>query len=844
MDSQGNDEFEQAAGRLAAIAESSEYAFVSKDLNGIVTGWNAGAEKIFGLRADEMIGQTIARIIPADKRQEAAGVFEKIRQGEIVDHFETTAQTSDGCLIDVCVAFAPIRDRHGVVVGVSEIVRDISMLKAREREVARMYRLYSALSQISHVTVRAQTREELFRNACRVLVEQGAIGMAWIGWRDPGTERLAPVALWGDDAEYVERLQIYADERPEGLGPSGRAYRSGQPYICNRLLVDPVMSLWRTEMQERGYRSLAVFPIRESGRIGGTLTVFADREDFFQAKEVALLEEAAGSVSFALDNFLREEERRRAQALAESERQFAKTMIDSMPGILYFYNDSGQFLRWNRNFETVSGYSAAEIARMHPRDFFAPEEQPRLEARIADVFRLGESTVEAPFRSKDGSTRPYFFTGRRVDYLGTPCLVGMGIDISERLKAEQDMLASQGRLNIVVENLREGLVIADPELNYLHWNPESLRMLGFTDLDAARSRQREFGGIFEIFELDGTRLAEDRWPLARVRAGETLSDYRARVRRADTGWERIFSYCGSQVVYAGNRRLAFMTLQDVTDRINAETALRDSHDHLERQVKARTADLQAALERAEAADNMKSAFLATMSHELRTPLNSIIGFTGILLQSLAGPLNPEQAKQLGMVQGSARHLLELINDVLDISKIEAGQVVLSREMFCVPVCLDRVVASVRPMIMKKGLEFDLAVAPALDQMYSDRRKFEQIVLNLISNAIKFTEQGRVTVTAEKLDAYEIDGAAKSAPAIRITVADTGIGIKPEDMGKLFEPFRQLDSSLTRKYEGTGLGLAICHRLAQMLGGGIVARSEYGKGSRFIVTLPLESGNKP
>src|SRR6185437_2653281 len=151
-------------------------------------------------------------------------------------------------------------------------------------------------------------------------------------------------------------------------------------------------------------------------------------------------------------------------------------MIDSMPGILYFYNDRGQFLRWNRNFETVSGYSAAEIALMHPRDFFAREDWPQLESRIAEVFQRGESTLEAPFRSKDGSTHPYFLTGRRVDYFDTPCLVGMGIDISERLKAEQDMLTSQGRLDVVIENLREGLVIADPELDYLHWNPESLRI--------------------------------------------------------------------------------------------------------------------------------------------------------------------------------------------------------------------------------------------------------------------------------------------------------------------------------------------------------------------------------
>jgi signal transduction histidine kinase len=297
------------------------------------------------------------------------------------------------------------------------------------------------------------------------------------------------------------------------------------------------------------------------------------------------------------------------------------------------------------------------------------------------------------------------------------------------------------------------------------------------------------------------------------------------------------------VTYAGNKRLAFMTLQDVTDRTNAEAALRDSHDELERQVKARTADLQSALERAEAADNMKSAFLATMSHELRTPLNSIIGFTGILLQNLAGPLNPEQVKQLGMVQGSARHLLELINDVLDISKIEAGQVAISPEAFSFPVSIERVVASVRPMAVKKGLALDLAIAPALDQMHSDRRKLEQIVLNLVNNAIKFTDQGSVTVTAEKLDAYEAEGQSDPVAAVRITVADTGIGIRSGDIVKLFEPFRQLDSSLMRKYEGTGLGLAICRRLAELLDGEIVVRSEYGKGSQFVVTLPLEFGRK-
>ncbi|HQT27430.1 MAG TPA: PAS domain S-box protein, partial [Burkholderiales bacterium] len=380
-----------------------------------------------------------------------------------------------------------------------------------------------------------------------------------------------------------------------------------------------------------------------------------------------------------------------------------------MPGILYFYDENGKFLRWNRNFETVSGYSAEEISRMHPLDFFSEKEKETLRQRIAEVFAKGESFIEASFLAKDGSATPYYFTGRRVVLDERPCLVGMGIDVSERMKAELELRLMQGRLEAVVENLREGLVIADPEVDLLRWNPESLRILGFEDLDEGRRRQREFADIFELHTLDGKSIPAENWPLARVRRGEPLDDFQARVRRIGSEWERIISYTGSRVSYAGARTLAFLTLQDITDRKKAETALRGDMDELERQVAARTSDLKTALVRAEAADRIKSAFLATMSHELRTPLNSIIGFTGILVKGMAGPLNPEQSRQLGMVQGSARHLLELINDVLDISKIEAGQTRIHLENFDLRLSLERVLSSIRPMAEKKGIALDASI---------------------------------------------------------------------------------------------------------------------------------------
>ncbi len=255
--------------------------------------------------------------------------------------------------------------------------------------------------------------------------------------------------------------------------------------------------------------------------------------------------------------------------------------------------------------------------------------------------------------------------------------------------------------------------------------------------------------------------------------------------------------------------------------------LRISIQEMEQRVIERTAEVTKAMHHAQEADQIKSSFLAVMSHELRTPLNSIIGFTGIMLQELAGPLNDEQKKQLNMVRNSSRHLLSLINDVLDISKIEARQLDLVAEPFNLLDSIHNTLKLISPMAEKKGIEVRTDIANNISTVVSDKRRIEQILLNLLSNAVKFTENGFV-----RLDC-ELDG-----DMIKMRVKDTGIGIEEDDMEHLFQPFSQVDTGLSRKYDGTGLGLSICKKLLALMGGTIVVRSKAGKGSTFEIQFPV------
>ncbi|HEY8118315.1 MAG TPA: PAS domain S-box protein [Methylophilaceae bacterium] len=941
--------------RYRTLFEYAPYGILLANGESYYLDANPSMCKMLGYSREELIGMHASKIVAPSEIQHIEAALDEIKASADYQR-QWQFLRKDGSVFEAEVFATTMPD--GNLLG---MVHDISKRLARDQEISRLTRLYAALSQINQAIVWMPTRNDLFHKICQVLVKYGGFHMAWIGWHDPETRQLVPLADYGDVDKYISTIKVYTDERPEGQGPSGIAFRSGKPYISNDMQHDPNTLLWRDHILKRGFHASAAFPIREKGKVSGILSVYADKAFFFHDKEIALLEEAAIDISFALDNMIREEERKKAQAYADNEKLFSETMIESMPGILYFYDNKGKFLRWNKNFETVSGYSGQEIKSMHPLDFFSPNEKSMLTERIGEVFKKGESSVEACLISKDGKAHPHFFTGRKVLFNGVECLVGVGINITERILAEEASHESEKKLRALFEQAPLGIAVIDSTTGrFLNMNPQYSKIVAYSvkemlEMDFMRithpddikndldNMRRLHNGELQAFQMekrlirkDGSivwvnltcvplwdessehrqhiamieditvrKLAEDRLASSEQKYRELVElansiilrwDAAGRITFLNEFGQKFFGYTQEEIIGrhvidtlvppsdSDGRDLQLLMEEicanpkkheqnvnenirrngervwiawtnkfvsdqhgkileilsigtDITEQRQAEKEIQELNATLEHRVEERTEELNDALVRAEAADKIKSAFLATMSHEFRTPLNSIIGFTGIILQGLAGPLNPEQTKQLGMVRGSAKHLLELINDVLDISKIEAGQLDVRADPFDLRESIERVIALVKPLAEKKKLAVSISMADDIGEIVSDRRRFEQILINLLNNAIKFTEHGSVTLLAEKVNDFCPDGVSPQS-AVCCRIRDTGMGIRPEDLKDLFQPFHQVDSGLTRQHEGTGLGLAICRKLASLMGGEVSASSVWSKGSEFTVILPL------
>jgi len=396
--------------------------------------------------------------------------------------------------------------------------------------------------------------------------------------------------------------------------------------------------------------------------------------------------------------------------------------------------------------------------------------------------------------------------------------------------AEAQARAESDRLNLIIDSVADPIVV--------------------TDASGATSLMNE--PAERLFTIpQGASAIEQRWVQANDAhfssfiAGMLVSADQRRVGEiglveAKTGEPMPVEAIAGKILSEHGELTAVVTIlhdrREAIEKARLYEQLKEASDELERKIQAATSDIaqQNELLRRQAieleqASQLKSQFLANMSHEFRTPLNAMLGYTSMLLQGVAGDLAPQAKRQLGRIESNGRHLLTIINEILDISRIEAGRMPLQLSTFKVTELVSEVRSELEPIILRSKLPVHVHVDKGLPSVRSDRQKVKQILLNLLSNALKFTHHGSITIAAKL-------GRDKT---MQLSVADTGIGIAAADHDRIFEDFRQLDNSPTRAYGGTGLGLSICRRLAQMLDGKLTMQSQLGRGSTFTLSLPIK-----
>jgi len=403
---------------------------------------------------------------------------------------------------------------------------------------------------------------------------------------------------------------------------------------------------------------------------------------------------------------------------------------------------------------------------------------------------------------------------------------GLRAQIGERSRAEEALCESEERFRAFVETTHDWIWSIDREGQYTYSNPAVTAMLGYTPQELIGRHFLEFmhEEDRETVEFMFPMIVADKWGWKDLIIRWRHKD--GTCRYLERNATPVLDHKGELIGYRGSDR-------DISERRRAEELLHEERAQLARRVEERTAELTAANLQLAKTARLKDEFLASMSHELRTPLNAILGMSEVLQEGVYGPLNERQMHSLRSVEESGRHLLSLINDILDLSKIEAGKVQLAFDAVHVEsVCLAGL-RLIKEAAQRKRLKVVHSAAPQVSTVWADERRLKQILVNLLGNAVKFTpEGGSVGLEVSSLP----DGRRLS-----FAVWDTGIGIAPENFERLFQPFMQLDSCLARQFGGTGLGLALVKRMVEMQGGTITVESQLGRGSRFVFSLPTADG---
>ena len=510
--------------------------------------------------------------------------------------------------------------------------------------------------------------------------------------------------------------------------------------------------------------------------------------------------------------------------LRDSEAKF-RAFLESASEAIIVTNAQGEIIVFNAKAEDLFGYNRSEVFGRKIEYLMSPRYHSIHTHHRADYLThpskrsMGKSQ-DLYAKRQDGTEFPIEVGLSTIQTKNGTFVIAFLTDITERQQAEHEIkrlnqkLESQireteTRYAQIVELAEEGIWVTDAQGNTTYINQAMARMLGYTEVEI-------LGHAIADFLTPG----DNRFTSAASIPLHQNQVHRQEVElRTKTG-NNIWAYMSTSPVLddQGNLLWSCALVYDITERKQAEKQLRESNER----ISLANAELARAT-------RLKDEFLASMSHELRTPLNAILGLAEALQEEVYGSLTPKQRKSLATIEQSGKHLLDLINDILDLSKIESGKMSLSVSLVSVNSLCESSLTFIKQQAQQKNIRLDYHIAPGLSEIEVDERRIRQVLVNLLSNAVKFTPDGGKVSLQVTTDP---DG-----EQLQLSVTDTGIGIAPENLDKLFKPFVQLDSSLSRRYAGTGLGLALVRRIVELQGGSIALESEVGKGSCFTVNLP-------
>ena len=479
---------------------------------------------------------------------------------------------------------------------------------------------------------------------------------------------------------------------------------------------------------------------------------------------------------------------------------FTNWFWNETPDAIISLSAEGRVMFWNRAAETIFGYSQEEAVGREAAELIVPLSHREEAGKLREeLIQSGLSVYETVRRRKNG-TLVYVSASTKALFNDTGELQGF-LSIQKdvtHLRVLRDAKLVEAKFRDLLESTPDAIVMVNITGRIVLLNSHAEALFGYT-------RSELMGQPIEMLlpvRFQDVHIGHRASFFSQPRTRSMGAGLDLHARRKDGSEFPVEISLSPLETEEGT--LVMSAIRDVTERKRFERAIQE-------------------------ASRLKSEFLANMSHELRTPLNAIIGFSEFLVDERPGSLNPKQKEYLEDILNSGRHLLQLINDVLDLSKVEAGKMDLFPETFVLPAAVEEVCSILAPLASKKNITVKRKIAPAVGNVTLDLQRFKQILYNLLSNAVKFTEDG---------GKVEILAALHDGSWFRLQVRDTGIGIKPEDIGKLFIEFQQLDAGYARRYQGTGLGLALTKKLVELQQGSITVESEPSKGSTFTVRLPL------